>query len=84
MAAGFRYRDRPAEHQLLAQEISKTHLKFRIVKEQLARHDIILTRTPYGEFRVNFRGGQEATAAYESDLQAAYDTGLRMIQEGKQ
>lgn len=44
-----------------------------------ARLGVTLRKTEYGEFRVNFRHGEEATAAYESDLADAIDTGLAML-----
>ena len=43
------------------------------------RLGMTLRKTEYGEFRINFRHGEEATAAYESDLPAAIDTGLAML-----
>lgn len=44
-----------------------------------ARLGVTLRKTEFGEFRVNFRHGEEATAAYESDLPAAIGTGLAML-----
>lgn len=44
-----------------------------------ARLGMALRVTEFGEFRVNFQRGEEATAAYESDLPAAIDTGLEML-----
>ena len=35
----------------------------------------------YGEYRVNFAGGQESTAYYTSDRQDALDTARRMAAE---
>lgn len=34
--------------------------------------------TSHGEYRVNYRGGKEATAYYTNDLQDAFDTAMRM------
>lgn len=44
-----------------------------------ARLGMDLRLTADGEFRVNYRHGAEATAAYESDLPSAIDTGLAML-----
>ncbi len=44
-----------------------------------ARLGMALRVTEFGEFRVNFQRGEEATAAYESDLPSAIDTGLAML-----
>lgn len=44
-----------------------------------ARLGVTLRRTEEGEYRVNFRHAEEATAAYESDLPDAIDTGLAML-----
>lgn len=38
---------------------------------------IVLTHFD-GEYRVNLRGGTEATACYETDLESAVDTGRAM------
>ncbi len=40
---------------------------------------IVLKRTEYGEYRVNFKGGKEASAYYTDDLQDAIDTGMAMF-----
>lgn len=37
--------------------------------------------TSHGEYRVNYRGGKEATAYYTNDLQDAFDTAMRMHEE---
>lgn len=34
----------------------------------------------HGEYRVNLRGGREATAYYASDIEDALNTGLHMAQ----
>lgn len=44
-----------------------------------ARLGVTLHKTEYGDFRVNFRHGEEATAAYESSLPDAIGTGLAML-----
>ena len=49
---------------------------------ELARHGIVLRKKdPYGDFRVNFRGGDEATAYYTTDLDDALATGLAMARQ---
>jgi hypothetical protein len=51
-------------------------------KHQLRALGITLRSMPeYGEYRVNFANGNEATACYETDLQAAVDTGIAMSKE---
>jgi hypothetical protein len=35
-----------------------------------------------GEYRVNKIGGREATAAYDTDLTSAVDTGIAMFKHG--
>lgn len=44
-----------------------------------ARLGMNLRKTEYDEYRVNFRHGEEATAAYESSLPDAIGTGLAML-----
>lgn len=58
-------------------------LDFRTVQTHLRLHGITIRKTEYGEYRVNFTNGKEATAAYETDLKAAYGTGLAMAKERK-
>ena len=48
-------------------------------RQAFARLGIAFRKTEYGEFRVNFRHGEKATAAYESDIAAAIETGLAML-----
>lgn len=38
----------------------------------------VIRRTDWGEYRVNFRGGKEATAYYTTDLTDAVDTARAM------
>lgn len=40
----------------------------------------IVIRKRDGEYRVNFKGGSEATAYYTDDIQDALDTGKMMAQ----
>jgi len=42
----------------------------------------IVIRREDGEFRVNFRGGDEATAYYTNDLDDAVGTGRDMARRG--
>jgi len=44
-----------------------------------AKLGITLRKNEFGEYRVNYRHGCEATAAYESDLPSAIDTGIAML-----
>jgi hypothetical protein len=48
-------------------------------KAQLRAIGITINKTVHGEYRVNFQGGTEATAVYETDLQSAMDTGIAMV-----
>ena len=50
------------------------------VKTQLAPHGIVFTKKD-GEFRVNFRGGDEATAYHTTDIDDALATGLAMAKQ---
>lgn len=53
---------------------------FNAAKTELKSLGIILTyATDYEEYRVNLRGGKEATAYYASDLQDAVGTGKYML-----
>lgn len=47
-------------------------------KRELASIAITLTKDDEGEFRVNFRGGKEATAYYTNDLDDAIGTGKEL------
>lgn len=44
---------------------------------------ITINTTRYGEYRVNFVNGVEATAAYETTLDAAVETGIAMAGKPK-
>lgn len=54
-------------------------LTFEETRVHFKRLGMALRKTEFDEFRINFRYGAEATAAYESDLAAAIDTGLAML-----
>lgn len=43
---------------------------------------IAFRKTEYGEYRVNFRGGREATAYYTNDLADAVATAIIMHKHG--
>jgi hypothetical protein len=49
------------------------------VRAELRAIGVVITRTEWDEYRVNFRGGNEATAYYTNDLEDARDTGLDMM-----
>lgn len=55
-------------------------LTFPVVRSRLSAIGVTITRR-LDEYRVNFRGGREATAYYTSDLADAYGTGRMMITE---
>jgi len=46
--------------------------------EILKEHSLVIKKTDYGDFRVNFKGGKEATAYYTNDLMDAVNTGVSM------
>jgi hypothetical protein len=50
---------------------------FKSVRKELRKYGIAILKVE-GEYRVNFRGGKEATAYYTNDLRDAYDTGIAM------
>jgi hypothetical protein len=54
-------------------------LPYGVARASFARLGIALRKTEEGEYRVNYARGAEATAAYESDLESAIDTGLAML-----
>lgn len=55
---------------------------FDDVRVTMAVYDMTISRrNSAGEFRVNFRDGDEATAYYTADLTDARDTGILMSME---
>lgn len=57
-------------------------MTIRDAQLELAKLGIVLNKTGYGnEFRVNFKGGSEATAYYTDDLEDAVGTGKHMGQQ---
>jgi hypothetical protein len=50
----------------------------RNVKTILAAHGMTFRKEECGEYRVNFKGGTEATAYYTDDLGDAHATALSM------
>jgi len=54
---------------------------FAAVRATMAIYDMTISRrNSAGEYRVNFRDGDEATAYYTADLTDARDTGIAMRQ----
>lgn len=51
------------------------------VRADLADVGITIRKNTFGEYRVNFRDGAEATAAYTDDLEDAHGTGLAMARD---
>jgi hypothetical protein len=49
-------------------------------KATLNFHGMVLRKTD-GEYRVNFRGGKEATAYYTTDIDDAVATGIKMMEK---
>jgi hypothetical protein len=58
-----------------------SEMTIRDAKLELAKLGMVLSKTEYGEFRVNFKGGSEATAYYTNDLEDAIGTGRLMGQQ---
>lgn len=56
---------------------SRTQRLFN-AKTQLAMLGVTITPTIHGEYRVNLKGGTEATAYYTGDIGDAYNTGIAM------
>ena len=56
-------------------------MTLRQAKTQLRAIGITVNKTAHGEYRVNFVGGSESTASYETDLQSAMDTGIAMASQ---
>lgn len=50
------------------------------VKAALRDLGITFKKTEWNEYRVNYAGGNEDTAAYETDLESAFDTGKSMAE----
>ena len=55
-----------------------TTLTLSHVRTQLRTIGIVIRRTDYGEFRVNYRRGNEPTAYYTNDIEDAFGTGKLM------
>jgi len=57
-------------------------LTLRSVRQSLRAVGMAITHSAeLGEYRVNYRGGNEATAYYTGDLTDARDTGLAMMRD---
>jgi hypothetical protein len=52
-------------------------------KGHLRSIGMTINRTTHGEYRVNYAGGSEATAHYDTDLQSAVDTAIAMAARPK-
>ena len=48
--------------------------------KELKARGVIVRRTPWDEYRVNFKGGQEATAYYTTDIDDAKDTAVVLLE----
>lgn len=48
------------------------------IRVALAAMGIVIKKTSEGDYRVNFRNGDEATAYYTNDLDDAFNTGKVM------
>jgi hypothetical protein len=53
----------------------------KTAKAELAKFGLVLSHND-GEYRVNKKGGREATAAYTNDLDDAVGTGIAMANKG--
>jgi hypothetical protein len=59
---------------------AQARLTLAMVRAELRAVGVAITHSAeFREYRVNFRGGNEATAYYTSDLTDARDTGLAMM-----
>lgn len=56
-------------------------MTIRDAKLEVAKLGMVLSKTEHGEFRVNFKGGSEATAYYTDDLDDAVGTARLMSKE---
>jgi hypothetical protein len=56
--------------------------RFQTIQTHLRTKGIVIRKTEAGDYRVNFQGGNEATAGYSDDLEDAYQTGLALAREG--
>lgn len=56
----------------------RMNLTIRNAKKVLAEVGMVLIHND-GEYRVNFKGGKEATASYTNDLSDAVETGFAMV-----
>jgi hypothetical protein len=57
-------------------------LTIKIARDVCASWGLTLTKDDADEFRVNKRGGREATTAYTNDLLDAVNTGIAMAEKG--
>jgi hypothetical protein len=55
----------------------------RNVKQLLAEKGLTFRKEQCGEYRVNFKGGTEASAYYTDDLSDALNTGYAMLTPGR-
>lgn len=60
-----------------------SRLSLASVKGQLRAIGMTVNKSRYGEYRVNFSGGTEATAYYTTTLDDALATGIAMASEGR-
>ena len=56
-------------------------LTLAMVRAELRAVGVAITKTEWDEYRVNFRGGNEATAYYTPSLMDAHETGLAMMRD---
>lgn len=59
---------------------TKKKMSLKEATSRLCGSGMTIRRTDCGEYRVNFRGGAEATAYYSDDIDDAYATALLMRQ----
>lgn len=57
----------------------QVHISYTEAASMFRSLDMNLRKTDYSEFRINYKFGEEATAAYECCLADAIGTGLAMI-----
>jgi len=59
-------------------------LTLSTVRAQLREIGVVIARTEYAEYRVNFRAGREATAYYTPSLLDALETGRAMVAQQRE
>lgn len=62
----------------MSRRASNRKSPFELAQAALRELGLVIKRTDYGEYRVNYKGGDEGTAYYTDDLDDAVVTGQHM------